>query len=203
MRFISDPDFWIDWSAYGLEIQMGIALCLGLVMSGQLLKNKKHISKIKYFSIFFFLITAYCLLFTFVCKHTINTLQKDITQSVEYKIGTQLEKIVKPGEKIFLSGSTVFWLNAFFDIPQVRGGVDRASVNPDWRKAAWEIREGKNAKDAKKWLKTLNIDWLVVHSPDSQEFYHDFKYPDKFEELKELEKVYDKNGDRIYRFSSQ
>ncbi|MDP3954895.1 MAG: hypothetical protein Q8Q15_00850, partial [bacterium] len=29
IRFLSDPDFWLDWSAYGVELQFGGALALG------------------------------------------------------------------------------------------------------------------------------------------------------------------------------
>ena len=211
MRFISDPDFWMDWSAYGLEIQLGTALCLGLIMNGKLLKNQKskiknqkYRLKIKNLLILLCSFTLYSLLFTFMLKkYTFDSLQQDITHAVEYQIGNELEKLVKPGERVFLSGSTVFWLNSFFDISQVRGGVDRASVNSDWRKAAWEIREGSDAKGAREWLETLNASWLVVHNQSSEEYYHDFKYPEKFEELGELKKIYDKNGDRIYRISNQ
>lgn len=139
-------------------------------------------------------------------KHVLGTLQKDITRSVEYKIGSQLEKIVKPGEKVFLSGSSTFWLNSLdfcLNVSQVRGGNDRASVYPRWRELAWIIRESEKQEEVLKAIKDLGITYLVVHGQESQEFYHDFKYPDKFEEIEELEKVYDKDGDRIYRIFSQ
>ena len=55
--------------------------------------------------------------------------------------------------RAFLSGTTAFWLNAFFDIPQVRGGNDGPSAHPDWRAAAWEIREGKDPEKSVEWLK--------------------------------------------------
>lgn len=80
---------------------------------------------------------------------------------------------MKPGERVLLSGSTVFLLNSFFDIRQVRRGVDQASVDPIWRQGLWEIREG--------------------------EVYHDFVYPQKFEKIGSLQKVYEQNGDIIYK----
>ena len=78
--------------------------------------------------------------------------------------------------------------------------LDQASVHPDWRKAAWELREGATAKEAEKWLKRLNISYIVVHTKDSQEFYHDFKNPEKFKDITGLKKIYDREGDRIYKF---
>lgn len=190
VRFISDPDFWLDWSAYGLEIQFGLAIALALVIN-QVLNSKYQ----KYF-----IFTFYFLLFTFIFnKYVLGTLQKDITQSVEYQIGKELTNVVKPGEKVFLSGTTVFWLNAFFDIFQVRGGNDRVSVNQQWRQAAWELREGERGEKSIEWLKKLKITYIVVHTQESKEFYHDFVYPEKFEQLGGLKKIYEQNGDRIYK----
>lgn len=118
---------------------------------------------------------------------------------MEYRIGEELIKIVKPAEKVFLSGTTVFWLNAFFDVPQVRGGVDQASVDPNWRRATWEIREGTKVELSEKWLRELGVSYLVIYSQASKEFYHDFIYPEKFEEIEGLKKIYDQEGDRIYQ----
>jgi len=220
MRFISDPDFWLDWSAYGLEIQMGLGILGAFVIARspaecgrtkqskaymrllRFARNDRNCDARKVFSFNILLFTLYSLLFTLIFKkHVLDTLQNDITRSVEYKIGQKLSGLVKPGEEVILSGSPVFWLNAFFDISQIRGGIDRVSVNQDWRKAVWEIREGKDPEKSIKWLKDLDISWLVVHTEDSKEFYHDFKYPEKFEEVEELEKVYDKSGDRIYKIN--
>jgi len=145
-------------------------------------------------------------LFTFN-KYVLGTLQWGITETVEYRIGKFLSKTISPvkspggdhGVKALLSGTTTFWLNAFFDIPQVRGGKDEVSVHPTWREAVWEIREGIEPEKSVKWLKDLDISYLVVHIEDSEEFYHDFKHPEKFENAFGLEKIYDEEGDRIYR----
>jgi len=192
IRFLSDPDFWLDWSAYSWELQLGGAMAMGLLM-----KKLKR----KYLTLPIFLF--YFCLFVFVSKqYVLATLQRDISQTVEYRIGEQLTKVIKPSEKVFLSGTTVFWLNAFsasWRIAQVRGGNDRASVDPEWRQAAWELREGKKVEKSIEYLKKLGIAYIVVHTQESEEFYHDFVYPEKFEENKELEKIYDKNGDRIYQ----
>lgn len=189
MRFISDPDFWLDWSSYNLELQMGLAIAMGLIVKSLKLKVQS-----------FGILTLYTLLFALITNtYVVGTLKKDISQTVEYRIGEKLAEVTSPGEKVLLSGTTAFWLNAFFDISQVRGGVDQASVDPNWRKAVWEIREGKNAEDAERWLRTLNVSYLVVHTKDSKEYYHDFIYPEKFEKVIGLEKIYDERGDHVYQ----
>jgi uncharacterized membrane protein len=81
----------------------------------------------------------------------------------------------------------------------VRGGKDQVGVDPNWRKAVWEIREGERVEDSLRWLKKLKISYLVVHTEESGEFYHDFAHPEKFEEVEGLEKIYGGDGDRIYR----
>jgi len=216
IRFLSDPDFWLDWSSYGMELQFGFAVLGGLMLSNLFdrqgyqisnIKNQIHILKIskacgfaiKNILFFICIFALYFLIFTIVfSRYVLGTLQKDIASTVEYRIGKQLSEITKPGERVFLSGTTAFWLNAFFDIPQVRGGVDRAAVNSEWRKAVWEIRDGATAEAAEKWLKTLNVKYLVVHTKESEEFYHDFVYPEKFENNQSFKKLFEQKGDIIY-----
>jgi len=192
-RFIADPDFWLDWSAYSIELQMGMGMGLSLVLS-KIKKTRRTLMSLVLISL---LIASWLLL---VRNYVINTFQKEINQSVEYRIGKKLTEIIKPGEKVFLSGTTVFWLNAFFDISQVRGGVDQAAVHPTWDKAAWEIREGTKVELSEKWLKELEVKYLVVHDETSKEFYHDFTYSEKFEQGN-FQKLYQEDGDRIYQLS--
>jgi len=192
VRFLSDPKFWLDWIAYGGELQLGLAITMGMVID--------KISNIKKFSLVVALSTLYFILFTVIfSRYVLGTLQKDITNKVEYRISQELSKIVEPGGRVFLSGSSAFWLNAFFDIPQVRGGVDQVATHPTWDKVAWEVREGEDVQKSLKWLKELGVNYLVVHTADSKEYYHDFKYPEKFEGREKLEKIYEGEGDRIYR----
>lgn len=201
IRFMADPDFWLDWSAWTLEIQLGTAV-LGAIILNRF-KNRLVLQKkrIKAYINLFFIMAFYCLGSIFVFnKLVLKTFRKNITDTMEYWISSQLNEIAKKEEVIFISGAPVFWLNAFYDLTQVRGGVDQTSVDPDWRKVAWEIREGEEVSKTEDWLKKFNIKYLVVHSDDSEEYYHDFKYPDKFENSDRLEKIYEQDGDRIYRF---
>ncbi len=190
MRFISDPDFWLDWSRYNLELQFGLAAGLGL-----------WLTRIKAKNVAAFIGSALIILiWGFLFNHyTIGTLQSDIHQTVEYQISQKLNEATDPGERVLLSGTTAFWLNAFFDVPQVRGGVDQASVEQRWREAIWEIREGEEIEKSLTWLRDLGISYLVVHTQDSREYYHDFTHPEKFEDVVGLEKIYEERGDRIYR----
>jgi hypothetical protein len=229
LRFLSDPDFWLDWTAYGMEIQFGMAIILALILGkiegrrqrvadrllktedrGQITENRLSVFSFHHpssvFCFRFSFLAVYFLIFVFIFnKYVLGTLQKDITSTVEYKISKQLESIAnsstssRQAQRVLLSGSTVFWLNAFVDVPQVRGGVDQASKDGSWRASVWEIREGEDPQKSLEALKKLKVKYLVVHTIDSLEYYHDFKYPYKFENLVGLEKIFEEDGDVIYR----
>lgn len=201
MRFLSDPDFWQDWSSYYLEIQLGLAFFGGLVLERKL---GGFTSKKRYFlqgGVFILLIFLWGLA---VKNLVLNRFQKQIESSVEYKTGLVLTQLMKGqptkqvASKVFLSGTTAFWLNAFFDLPQVRGGKDQGSVNPNWRKVVWEVREGEEAEESYRQLKQFGVSYLVVHTLASKEYYHDFADPQKFEGTPLFKKIYDQDGDRIY-----
>ncbi len=198
LRFLSDPDFWLDWISYGIELQFGLGILGGLGIK-RLIESRRISAFPRLLCVSVILLFFFGVWLTVFNRHVLGTLQSDITQTVEFRIGKRLSEIAKPGEKALFSGTTVFWVNAFFDIPQVRGGVDQASVDPSWREAVWEIRLGTDPEKSLQHLKDLKIDYLIVHTQDSEEFYHDFVYPEKFEGVEGLEKIYDERGDRIYR----
>lgn len=97
---------------------------------------------------------------------------------------------------MFATGSTAFWLDAFADVPQVRGGADQGATNPWWAHATYQIVSGEDAEISLMWLRALNVSYTVVNYPDSRDFYKDYKFPGKFEER--LKEVYNQAGDVIY-----
>ena len=100
-------------------------------------------------------------------------------------------------KRVFLSGSTVFWANALYDIYQVRGGRDQVATHPTWDKAAFELREGRDPEDSLRWLQELKISYVLVHRPKSPEFYHDFRNVDKWKDIGSV--VWEDGGDVIYQ----
>lgn len=127
---------------------------------------------------------------------------RDITKSVEYEIAQWLAKNTN-GERVYATGSIAFWLNAWTDVPQVRGGSDQGATNPWFSHATYQINTSTNAPRGQEgelailWLKAFNVEYLVFNKPQSREVFHDFNNPEKFEGL--LEEVYNNKGDTIYR----
>lgn len=181
-RFLANPYFWQDYSSWFFEFEVGGALLIASV-------GWRWGSGIAVLSLaatlFFYNILGRPALISTRPPQTIESLGV-------------LERMAGK-KRVFLSGSGVFWANAFFDLNQVRGGRDEAATNPIWREGSYEIREGSSPESTKKWLDDLGVAYVLVHTEGSAEYYHDFKNLDKWPKVGE--KVYAKNGDVIYRIS--
>lgn len=196
VRFISDWDFWQDWTNYALELQMGGSIIVAVLLNW-LFQTEKLLPLVRSLLIGI-MIVLLSLPWIFAPQKQLG-IRENISGAVEYRLGGWLARNIRPEERVYLSGTTTFWLNSLFDIPQLRGGVDQGATHPLWGKASYEIREGKDPELVEGWLKALGVSYLVVHNPKSEEYYHDFKYPEKFQLAKGLTKVFDERGDLIYK----
>lgn len=174
-RFLSDWDYWMDWSYWFYELEIGLILLFTL--------NKKFALS--------FLIPFYLVWRIHLTLGSPEILSKNPPEIVK-----NLETVssIVGSDRVFLSGSSVFWADG---ITQVRGGNDRVSVNKEWPKAAYEFREGKGLVESKTWIEKLGIDYVLVHGPDSLEYYHDFKNITKWDKLGK--KVWEENGDMLFK----
>lgn len=184
-RFIGDPDFWQDWTSWFYELEIGIALLIGIFLT----RRKYFVSLILFTLPFLLSFYIYGLL------GRPKLLSPGLPKGV-----LSLEKLAEiAGEKnVFLSGSTVFWANALYDIYQVRGGRDQVAVHPTWDKAAYEFREGRSPELAEGWLRELDTSFVLVHGPASAEYYHDFRNIQKWDEIGKI--IWVQEGDVIYSF---
>lgn len=181
-RFIGDPDFWQDWTAWLYELEIGIALLVSILLT----RKRYFVSLI--LGLLPFLLSFYIY----------DLLGKPVLLSQDLPQVSSLEKLTEIAEtdNVFLSGSTVFWANAFYDLRQVRGGRDQVAIHPSWDKAAWEWREGDSPELAKEWLEELDVSFVLVHGPDSIEHYHDFKNIEKWDKIGK--KIWQEQGDMIF-----
>ncbi len=228
MRFISDVDFWIDWTGYFLELQLGTALIGGYVVS------RYWKRWLVWLMILVIAAGGYMLL----------RLPKSLMDYQEnYK--KEVVEIVKtidyqPETRFFFSGSPVFWINSALDTPlmQVRGGRDDASIHKTWAMGAYQIREGdssrvlplanpnathlpagrqakgtpavgvprlaspvldlsnSNGDLVRAWMQVLGVKYVLVHGPNSQEYFHDFKNLERFDSLTLVSEA---GGNRLYK----
>lgn len=114
----------------------------------------------------------------------------------ERRVALWLSENLLPGERAYLTGGHAFWLNAFADVPQVRGGVDFAFTNPWWAHVTYQVNVGADAGIATLWMQALPVRYIVVPGPSSSEIYRDFADVRKFDGR--LPAVFDEHSVRIY-----
>lgn len=177
-RMAGNIYFWQDWIGWMGEIEVGVGLLVG---SSLILKRLRGLS-IAGVGV----ITAATIM-----------LGWGLGGTMENGLAGLHELAKRAGDKtVFLSGSAVWWANAYYDMDQIRGGVDRVTVDQAWNTAAWEIREGGDSAKSLKSLKLLKVEYVLVHTDESGQYYKDFKHLEKWDEIGQ--KVWEQAGDRIY-----
>jgi hypothetical protein len=124
-------------------------------------------------------------------------LDPDYRQRVEYRMPAWIASHM-PQARTFATGSVRFWWNVWHDTPQVGGGCDRGVLNQHLMHAMFQVTWGTNPETAVRWLTALGVDALIVNDGRSQEMYHDFVHPYKFNGV--LPVLYDDGqGNVIYK----
>jgi hypothetical protein len=127
---------------------------------------------------------------------------QDKEGSTEYRVATALNDL-HPTGRVFASGGTRFRLNSWFPIPQVGGVFETGLKTRVPLIIGYQVRtdlglaKGREAEESILMLRSLAVEYIVVHGPNSEEYYHDYKNPRKFEGV--LEKVWEEKDDAIYR----
>lgn len=120
----------------------------------------------------------------------------------EYKVAAALNALPRDG-RVFATGGVRFRLNSWFQFPQIGGVFETGLKTPVVPAVSYQIRtdlgfaKGAEAQESIVLLRALGVGYIVTHGPQSEEFYRDFKNPQKFEGV--LEKVWEENDDQIYR----
>jgi len=202
--YFSNPDFLSEYTRFLPEIEIGIALVVTYIVQ-QMLTGKADRKLMHLVSQILLIIILIYSMFYLPGRFAIFKTHPNIKNTAEYQIADWLFKNASPG-RIYFSGSTAFWFNEFVpDLWQVRGGIDQAAINQIWQDASYQIRTNSDLNKSILWLRALRVDYLVVHDKNSREFYHDFEYPYKFDDCRNLcELVFDsRQGDKIYRINSR
>jgi hypothetical protein len=120
----------------------------------------------------------------------------DIKTTVEYQAARWIAGNL-PGMRVFASGSTRFWLNAFSDSPQVGGGFDQGLRNTPILHVKFAIPYlAGDGEQSATWLKALGAHAVIVGGPNTRDAYRDYKDPAKFEGI--LDELWRDGDDVIY-----
>jgi hypothetical protein len=104
------------------------------------------------------------------------------------------------GGRVYATGSTAFWLNAFSSTPQLHGCCDQGQSLPVLNEVPYKVNsiEGNNTTESgMNWLRALGVHAIVVNGIESSDEYKDIRLPQRFEGVLPL--LHRENGDSIYQ----
>ena len=122
----------------------------------------------------------------------------DLSKRSEYTTARWLDSHMR-GRRVYVAGSTSFWLNAFTDTPQMAGCCDQGQSMPVLNYLPAFINSAvslQNTELARTWLQALGVQALVVNGDASTDEYKDFRDPQRFERF--FAPLHRENGDTIY-----
>ncbi len=122
----------------------------------------------------------------------------ELSKRSEYTTAKWLEANLN-GQRVYVAGSTAFWLDAFSETPQMGGCCTQGQSMPLLPYVQNVIQYATGSADTqsvKTWLRALGVSALVVNGPASTDEYKDIRVPERFERL--LRPLHKQNGDTIY-----
>jgi hypothetical protein len=183
---------------YALELDVAVAMGLGVACAALLRRIALHVDRRAAFglgAVLIAVIVAYGAGGWIAVRDRLAP-DESWRDWSERRVALWLDERLAPGERAYLTGDHAFWLNAFADVPQVRGGVDFAFANPWWAHVTYQVNVGTDADISVSWMEALPARYVVVAGPASSEVYRDFADPRKFDGR--LPVVFDERGVRIY-----
>lgn len=161
-RFLANPYFWMDWSAWFYEAEIGFML-----IALAALRRKQRLVSI--LSILTPIIITGMVYFALGTPNLVENSRPPVFESLKLLGG------IPESSKVFISGSNVFWLNTAYKTIQVRGGRDEASLLPGWQKDSYILRESEKPEELKQSIKRLGVSYVLVNLETSDDYYKDFK----------------------------
>jgi hypothetical protein len=182
---------------YQLEMEMALAI-LAAMAGYEILKRSPQMVAISAMVLLVLLLVAPVRISRHYARTSlISTI--DISKTSEWKTADWLNRNWS-GERVMLPGSSMYWLTAFSDTPEMGGGFDQGRTDDVLRSASFWITRGaaqNSAECSVLWLKALGVQAVGVSGPGSTEVYQDFADPKRFEGL--LEPIWRDGGDVLYR----
>jgi hypothetical protein len=199
VRFLFDIDFIMDWTGFVPELQLAGVFLLA-AFGGRVFQKRFFVPILIIISTCLFM--SYNILFQlFYAPAATKQQNTDSLSRYQQIVSGMLMRYVPGDERVFLSGSSVFWINAQSGIQQIRGGNDMASIHQWWSHGAYQIREGEDAGLTYAWLKIFGASYILVHDHNSKDPFHDFKHISKFNSKNntDFSLVKKQDGNYLYR----
>ena len=182
---------------YHLEMEMGIAMLAALVAYEVFKRAPQRLAIVAMVALIVVLVPPLRICRRYARTFLITTI--DITKTSEWKTADWLNRNWS-GERVMLPGSSMFWLTAFSDTPEIGGGFAQGITDRELPVATYGLTAGAGeywAEWSVMWLKAMGVQAVGVSGPGSTEVYRDFVDPKKFEGV--LEVLWRDGGDVLYR----
>ena len=113
---------------------------------------------------------------------------KDETQTVEYRAARWVQQNL-PGKRVFFPGSMAQWADDFAAVLQFSGGSWSMATNQSQQNAQADVvfGSGPGVRDISiHWLKAYGVSAIAVSGAKSEEYWHPFADPTKYDGLPAL-----------------
>jgi hypothetical protein len=127
-----------------------------------------------------------------------DTERANLEKRSEYTTARWLDANMSGG-RVYVTGSTAFWLNAFSSTPQLNGCCDQGQSLAVLNEVPYKVNSpegGNTPESAATWLRALGVQAMVVSGIESTDEYKDIRVPQRFEGALPL--LHRENGDAIY-----
>lgn len=127
-----------------------------------------------------------------------DTQRADLEKRSEYTTARWLDANMKGG-RVYVTGSTAFWLNAFSSTPQLNGCCDQGQSMAVLNEVPYKVNSpegGNTIESGANWLRALGVQAIVVSGIESTDEYKDIRVPQRFEGALPL--LHRENGDAIF-----
>jgi hypothetical protein len=128
----------------------------------------------------------------------LDTERADLEKRSEYTTARWLDANL-PGGRVYVTGSTAYWLNAFSATPQLIGCCDQGQSMPVLNEVPYKVNSSVSPAITEAgidWLRALGVQAIVVNGPASTDEYKDIRAPERFDGVVPL--LHRENGDAIY-----
>jgi hypothetical protein len=128
----------------------------------------------------------------------LDTQRAELGKRSEYTSARWLDANMK-GNRVYVTGSTSFWLSAFSTTPQLIGCCDQGQSMAVLNAVPYKVNSAVGSVYTEagiNWLRALGVQAFVVNGPASTDEYKDVREPERFEGLMPL--LHRENGDSIY-----
>lgn len=128
-----------------------------------------------------------------------NIQYAELEKRSEYTSARWLDRNLN-GQRVYVSGSTSFWLNSFTDTPQLVGCCDQGLAMPVLTYVPFIINSMPRPEDtlvARSWMQALGVHAIVANGAASTDEYKDIQAPERYRAVLPL--LHEENGDAIYQ----